>query len=691
MIRTNNNVSRNKFVTTINKKLMENQAQISYLRMPQFKACKEPLISSSTSLNCDLLSYQNTLKDFHNLSFNNNNNNNNNSQSFKKLNHLIFKCPLSTLPSSKICGAYCNHASLSTNAYTKTQNWFNKDICKPINVCTVTRNNYNPIIKTGARYNTLINRKKINFILNHSCGNNKIVFNPKSPTFGIQVTGKTMGSNHNGCISTFYGDNWNEMVNYNQHQMISITKYTIPHQTPASPASLLQYETTRNKKCVYFFGYYLNHQLKCIAVSSFKYANFGIQFRLKSPNETVGSAWEFRIIIDRDLFRQTRHYIKLTLFIIASQIYHSLSRYSFALHCWQGYYESFHEPMPSIPMRTFTYQYIDKNNKQINEIPNATATKHQFYILIDPKEIEQKRLKKLWIDKHKININDKNKFQHVDISKGNGEEDIFIKFPLSVFIWIIVLSEMKSKNIEILKKIANNKIQAFFKMIHSNTSISQYSAMENRLKNMESAMYIWGTGEQQQRDEMKGIRLQYKSTNHQTPLFYVCEHNNLSALGEDTRFTMNACNLYHGPRSSEIGNHIEDYKFEKYIWTKTTGESSCLTIGAQNRGLGSNHLLTIASPNGCYVAYKAKGLCMTVAPHGVRRPHLSWIHYPYRLCDLFRFIQQELINKAEEHQQECERNPNNSIVCKCIKGSKLLTPYDQLPTTDSIPFLKLIN
>ena len=680
---TNIPLTNNKFTTTsIKNKLLQNRSSsISYLRMPKFNFCKEPLTFEQTrseNKKCSILSYQDTLKDFHILSIRNNNKNRN------KLNHLIFKYPLSTLPISKLCGAYCNHGSLSNVEYITIRDWFKQDICKPINVCTVTRENYNPIIKTGARYNTSINRKKINFILNHSYGSNKIEFNPKISTYGIKIIGQTMGAMHNACIATFYDDDWNQMVNENRHQKVSITKYTIPNQIQSCPAKFLQLETTRNKKCVYLFGYYLNHQLKCVPVSSFNYANFGIQFRLKSPNKSVGFSWEFRIIIDRNLFRQTRNYIKLSLFIIASQIYHSLSQYSFALHCWQGYYESFHEPLPEIPKCTFNYQYIDENNEQIKEIKNATATKHQFYILIDPKEIEQKRLKKLWIDEHKININDEMKYEQIDISEANGEKDVFIKFKISVFIWIIVLSNIVNENIRLLKLVAHNKIHAFFKMIHAKQSLSHYSSMSNRLKNMESAMYIWGTGEQQQQDEMKGIRLQYKSANYKTPLFYVCEHQNLSLLGEKTGFDMNACNLYHGPKNSNIGNHWEDYKFKGSVWTKTTGESSYLTIGAQHRALGSNHLLTIKTPNGCYIEIKINGLCMKIAPHGIRKPHLSWINFPYRLCDIYRFIQDTLIEKAQKHNKICEPNAENPIVCQCVQGSKSMTSYDKLPSIDEI-------
>ena len=178
-----------------------------------------------------------------------------------------------------------------------------------------------------------------------------------------------------------------------------------------------------------------------------------------------------------------------------------------------------------------------------------------------------------------------------------------------------------------------------------------------------------------------GVR---KQRNTNTHLFYTIEHTNLQRLGEDANFTMNACNIYFGPKRSHIGQHKEDYKFDKYIWTKTTGESSFLTIGAQNRAF-TNFILSVFTPNGAYIGYYSQGFCMTIAGHGVRPPHLLWKEYMCRLCDIYRFVKQNLIQKASKHAEECQRNKINPNICKCIDPeNKYITKYTTLPSKSDL-------
>ena len=688
--------NNSKFSVIINNKLKEKSIRCNLLNfkyLPHFhELCKDKLNSvyckekaSSQKI------YQNMVYRFKMLSINN--------KIFKVLNHLKFKeDELHALPSSCVCGLYCNHG-LPHSPYNSLKNWMNQpsrsyptssksdeSLCKMINICTVTKENTDPYIVPGLRYFNKANLKKINFILNHCNRGQDITFDINTPTFGIKVTGPTNSSRHHGSIMRLYNQDWNALIKHRPKQTVHITEYQLPQlSSPISPLSIIKSykQYNLNDSSVYIFGYHLNSRLQSLSVTSFKYANYFLQFRLMPGSQNKGARWVLRIIIDRDIFRQTQNYIKLTLFIITSKIYESLSDYAISLHSWQGYYEVFLRPIEPSVEKSFCYKYIDKSNTKVHTIDNVTAKKHECYILVDPQEIEPRLQTEL--NRKNINLNnDTSNYKREDISQGDGECDIFIQLPIDVFIWIIILSNIKSSNKQKLREISAHKIQAYFRMIKS-SGTAHHSTTNNRIKHMESWQYKWGTSQQaHQSDVVKGLRKPWND--EPTSLYYLCEHDNLHCLGEDTTFSMNACNLYHGPGSSEIGNHTEYWKFEGYIWTKTTGESSRLIIGSQRRALGSNFLWSVPSQHGYYAGYKADGLSMRVSSHGIHRNHLSWIEYDYRLADIYRFVRKELIPLAIEHRKNCPKNDNNPNWCECVKSEELYTPKKDLPTINDMPF-----
>ena len=600
---------------------------------------------------------------------------------FSKLNHVTFNDMLDNVAASKIHGPYSDDHESKYN--TQLNRWLHKGISKEINVCTVTRENENPIIKTGIRYNTTTNREKINFILNHT-QKDKIQFDPHQVTYGIKIggSGTSMGLRHHECISTIYNDNnsKNDFIKSNIKNKAYKKEYTVP-TTTMTPSSILQQVSLHpNTNTPYLFGYYLDRHLNLLSVSSFKYANIFFQFRLR-PKNTLGYLWEFRMICDQFLFRQMRNYIKLTLFIITMEVNKVFSIYSFSIHCWQGFYNSFRKYIKST--KKFEYKYIDQNAEDIWIIDDASANKYHLYILIDEFEIEP-RVKK-YLQSQNIDLYNQDLYCRENIAQGSGEKDTFIQFPIDASEWIIQLNQDHNIHQKWLKEMCRHKLEAYFKMIKiKSAGTTNYSIFDNRLKHFEGYLYIYGTGktdEEMKREAICGIRLQ---RNQKTHLFYTIEHGNLSRLGEDTTFTMNACNCYFGPGRSHIGQHKEEYKFQEDIWTKTTGESSFLTIGAQNRAF-TNFIVTVFTQNGAYIGYKSQGFCMTIAGHGIRPPHLLWIEYIYRLCDIYRFVKKELITKASKHDKKCDRNKINSNVCKCIDpNNRYITSYDELPSSKDL-------
>jgi len=622
---------------------------------------------------------------------------NDNDNDFLILEHVEYDDVLNDLKDkSKLSGVYTgnNNNNTDNKKNIELHKWLSSSISKPINVCTVTKENCNPIIKTGLRYNSAQNHAKINFILNHHKNinhnhkngsmmnnNHEINFDPRQVTYGIKVTGSTIGNRYDACIAAIYCTDLNDsQQNINTHNKKCKISTTIT-TTVSSPSQILNLKSEHNPQShldeLFLVGYYLNRNLNVLSVSSFKFANIFFQFRLR-PSNTNGYAWEFRLIVDRFIFRQMRNYVKLSLFIITLQVYKALSIfYSFSTHCWQGYYDSFKRSIKTIS--TFEYKYIDKNLSTIWTHDKASANKYELYILIDKFQIEPRLEQR--INELKLNIDDETKFPLENIAICSGEEDIFIQFPIDAFVWIIQLD----CNNHILNKqwfhhICNNKIEAYFKLIKlKSAGISNYSKSNNRNKHFDKYIYMWGTGKGDlSNDKICGVRLQ---NNTQTHLFYTIEHSNLHRLGENSNFTMNACNLYHGPGSSNIGQHREDHKFQGTIWTKTTGESSFLTIGAQHRAK-TNFIVQILTQNGSYIGYDSQGFCMTIAGHGICSQNLLWKQYNYRLCDIYRFVKQNLINKAQIHDSNCPRNPINDNICECIDpNAKYITPYDKLPSS----------
>ena len=583
-----------------------------------------------------------------------------------------------------------NHNDNNNLLYKQLNNWLNKGISKEINVCTVTKLDFSPIIKTGKRYNSKLNRNKINLILNYN-KKKKIIFNPYQFTYGIKFSGTSMGSRHNACISAMYtDDNYFDLQQYKNPNNIATSKLRVNHfdfhnDSSQNPSSILQIISQQNNiNSTYLFGYYLDHNLDLLSVSSFKYANIFFQIRLRDANKKSGHLLEFRLILDRFLFRGMRNYIKLTLFIMTLEVYKCFSNYSFSLHCWQGYYESFRRYIKS--KHEIKYKYINSDGKSENFVSDVSGDKYELYILIDPFQIES-RVKTYLNSKH-VDLNDHELYPRENISHQDGEEDIFIQYPINVEIWIITSLQ---ENEELLRIICSNKIQAYFEMIKNKASgVSEWSQSDNRIKHFNGYIYKYATGMTEQEvkhDECLGLR---KQRYNETPLFYKIEHENLNCLDEETDFDMNACNLYHGIKKSNIGQHKEDYKFKGKIWSKITGESSFLTIGGINRGW-TNFIVTIFTQNGCYIGYESQGFCMTIAGHGLKPPHLLWKKYVYRLCDLYRFVKDNLAKNCSDHFLDCEcwESSNFDNVCNCIKSKSLMKHSDLPSFNELLPHLKL--
>ena len=677
----------------------------THVVIPTFITCTEMVPNFITSPNSiihiDALKKQYTqfLKNQNNHTYYNND----------TVNQLIFP-PLNEIYPKWLCGAYCTHGS----DFIQKRDWIDSGFNKCLNLCTVSRDNFHPKIVTLKRYFTIENRKKINYCLNvfPPKFREKIEFDPTRSTYGIRVSGKTFGTRHNASINSFYHgpNNWNSKVQDNIEQKVTVTEYIIPNIKQVSPHSIIQQVTqnglqTKDQKYVYLFGYHLDPvTLNIESVNSFNSANLLIQFRLKSPNKKEGScSWEFRLIVDDEYFRKTQHYVKLIFGFICSSIYHSesLKYITFSMECWQTYFESDmklcekkndddnDDNNNNNSVKSILYHYINSTNSDILTMEQkAIATKHNCFIYIDQFEYNETRFKD-YLDKRNItkeNLLNKNLYPQVNRKLCDGEDDYFIQFPIDVIVWIIVLSNIANDNKKLISLCANNKIKAYLHMI-GNHGVSHYKSSVNRIKNFDKATYIWGTGNSARNHPLGGIRLLKQGivTEENLNLYYLSEINNLNQLENDTNFTMLASNLYHGPKGSFIDNHYEDYKFEGYIWTKPSGESSRLTIGAGCRALGSNALFTIPSIPGSYTGFLSNGLCMTIAPHGVRRAHLSWIHYDWRICDLLRFIKTSILHKVKKHVKKCSSIEDNKLLCDCFTTDSFCS-YDDLPTLDSIKF-----
>lgn len=671
-----------------------------HVTIPTFITCSEPLRDFKFSINS--ARYADQLKKQCEQLLNKQNDDAIQYYNNNIVNQLIFP-PLNEIYPKWLCGEYCNHGS----DYIEKKHWIESGFNKYINLCTVSKDNFHPKIVTLKRYLTIQNRKKINYCLNlfPPTFRHKINFDPTCPTYGIQVSGKTFGTRHNASINSFYYGitDWNSKIKNNIEQQVIINEYKVPNMSQISPVSIIQ-KITHNgltisdRNYVYLFGYHLDASLNIESVNSFSSANFLIQFRLKSPNTKEGScSWEFRVIVDSDYFYQTQHYVKLTLGFICSSIYHheSLKYITFSLHCWQTFFESDFKECDNNNIKSITYNYINSTNSEILQMKHkATAVKYDYFIYIDQFEYSETRFQK-YLNEKNITDDDllnQNIYHHKNRKLDNGEDDYFIQFPIDAFIWIIILSNIANQNKKLISQCANKKVQAYLHMIN-NHGVSNYNASSNRIKNFDLATYIWGTGEVQKKDFLKGIRLLKQGivTEDNLNLYYLSEINNLEQLENETNFTMLASNLYHGPSGSFIENHEEDYKFEGIIWTKPSGENCRLTIGAQRRALGSNALFTVFSKPGSYIGFVANGLCMTIAGHGVRRAHLSWIDYDWRICDLFRFIQKSILKRAQKHVSQCpsisssKTSKHKKKLCKCLKN-QMFTRYNDLPTVESISF-----
>ena len=632
---------------------------------------------------------------------------------FKRLNHIKFDAKFVNDVSEQCkYGPYSieekNNNNNNINQLSEQlHNWLNQGISKEINVCTITKEDLNPIIKTGIRYNTKLNCDKINYILNYN-KKQKICFDPYQFTYGIRISGPSMGSRHNACISAMYDDNYFDLEKYrnpnnSNTSKLRVESYYFHDCSSQNISSILQFISKyEHIESTYLFGYHLDHNLNLLSVSSFKYANIFFQLRLKGFNDKKNTKsqykLEFRLILDRNLFCNMRNYIKLTLFILTLEIYKSFSNYSFAIECWQGYYESFRRHIKS--KNSFDYKYIHSDDldgelQNIYSISNAIANKFELYILLDQFEIED-RVKE-YLKSNNVNLNDHNKYPTEDISDGDGEEDTFIQFPIDVVIWVITLHQNQQQHDRLLHNISMNKIISYFKMIKTKSSgTSHWSSRDSRIKHFNHYIYSYDTGESnKKKDPMRGLR---KQREYETPLFYTVEHGNLHRLDEEIDFDMNACNLYHGPKKSQIGQHREDHKFIKKIWSKITGESSFLTIGGRSYGW-TNFIVTIFTQNGCYIGYESQGFCMTIAGHGIKQPHLLWRKYMFRLCDLYRFISNELKEKCQDHLSSSNNVDSFcyhyfdlnefSNVCNCCYDSDKEVDFSDPPT--KFPTLSDLN
>ena len=569
--------------------------------------------------------------------------------------------------------------------YKDLRDWFkitNDNISRLINVVTTTKQDRNLIIKTGQRYNTIANRQQIR---------NEFNWDTNQNSFGVKIRGPSEASIHNACISTIYSESWNDITSPANNAKID-NEYT-------NIAEILERYNVDSPKtdCSYIFCYNLDFEnFNLLSVSSARKANIFFKIRLKKKGLTptpkgqpepkrvsrkhVSYEWDWKIVSDRIAFNGLRNYQKLMLFIVAINVWKKcteLSQWKFDYHSWQGYYEPF---MRRIDTKSdIDYLYIREDGETTQKISDTTATKYELYILVDKLSIER-RLKKNIIDKRQWDLNDTIKFPEENIAVEDGEDDIFIQVPLEAYIWIYsfhVEVEIDGKYEEI---ICENRLRAYSKMIRTKTAgITQHSDSMNRNKSFGGWNYLWGTRQNEKADLIKGLRKQY---NYQPHLYHTIEHENLSKLGEESDFDMNATNIYYGPTTSSLENHTEDYKFCRIIWSKITGESGQLTIGGIRRGV-TNFFVAIPTPNLSFIGYVAQGITMTIAGHGVKPVHLYWSEYNWRICDIFRFIHPNLLKLGEEHLKKkggCKPNTDNKLVCDCIQG---WTEYKELPDIDA--------
>ena len=89
---------------------------------------------------------------------------------------------------------------------------------------------------------------------------------------------------------------------------------------------------------------------------------------------------------------------------------------------------------------------------------------------------------------------------------------------------------------------------------------------------------------------------------------------------------------------------------------------------------------------------------MTIAGHGIKQPHLLWKKYIFRLCDLYRFINNDIKQYCQDHlsldnvDSFCydyfELN-ESSNVCNCCYDSDKQVDFSDLST--KFPTLSDLN
>ena len=559
--------------------------------------------------------------------------------------------------------------------YVELENWLKKQI-RACNYGTVAVLDRNFIIKFGKRYLTSENLSKIK---------KKMSFDPTQSTFTLKIVKAVTADRHNAAIYSSFGINYNELIP-------DMRKCTITELPNTNLKNIL---ISHNKQPVISHSYLLgvrvdNDSQQILCTKSEKESTHFILFRIKKNSEEYGEKateykLEFRVFSHRKYYWTLQNWQKLIGHIVTLEIYKAckkISKYSWDLECWQGFYEPFVRKIN--PQKTITYEYFGYDNDSdvedllnsddcIWEVDNVLATKYDLYILLDTQQIETRLSQR--INKLSINLNDKEKYPEENI---NG--DIFIQFPLDAYIWMLYFHQNYKIHQQILRHIIRNKFYGYFRMIHDPTAgIATYHPKDNRIKHQEGHSYIWGTYlDAAKTDDIKGIRKQKNSKPHN---YYTVEHRNIERLGEKNTFTMNASNFHHGPGCTALGNHMEDYKFTGIIWCKSSGDEAQLTFGARNRGR-TNFLFAIPTPNEGYIGYQSQGLCMTIAPHGLKEVHIMWKHWNFRIVDIYRFVKDDLIKKAEKHSQQCKYiKKNGDIVCKCIEG---FIKHDKLPYPNNI-------
>ena len=574
---------------------------------------------------------------------------------------------------------YYPHSDGNEN-YLELENWLNQEV-RACNYGTVAVLDRNFIIKFGKRCLTLENLSKIN---------KKISFDATQKTFILKIVKGVTADRHNAAIYSSFG------INYN-HLIPDMRKCTVTelHNTNLKDI-LISHNKQPKISHSYLIGFSVdNDSHQILSTKSVKESTQFILFRIKKncdeyKQKTTEYKLEFRVFSHRKYYWTLPNWQKLIQHILTLEIYKTckeISKYSWDLECWQGFYEPFVRKLNQ--QKTIKYQYFGYDNHSdgedllnsddcIWEIDNVLATKYELYILLDIQQIETRLNER--ISKLNINLNDREKYPEENI---NG--DIFIQFPLDAYIWMLYFHQNYKKHQQILRHIIRNKFYGYFRMIHDPTAgISNYHGKHNRIKHSEGFSYIWGQYlDAEKTDDIKGIRKQKNSKPHH---YYTVEHKNIESLGEKNTFTMNASNFHHGPGCTALGNHMEDYKFKGIIWCKSSGDEAQLTFGARNRGR-TNFLFAIPTPNEGYVGYESQGLCMTIAAHGLKEVHIMWKYWNFRIVDIYRFVKDDLIKKAEQHSKKCKYiKQNGYIVCKCIEG---FIKHDKLPYPNNIFSQKL--